>query len=320
MDPVLGRIIADLARRQHGIVSRRQLEVVGMSVRTVQRQAHDGLLLPAGARTYRLASAPVTGRSILMAATFDKGAAASHRAGLWLAGATEEPERLDVTVPKGRSMRRAAADDPRLEIHSTTSMPECDIVVIDRIRSMNLARSVLGAAALVPDEVSPAELVDVVASVIETGRASIAWLRWMLDERRCRGRDGVTALEEALDTREQVGPTDSWLERRTLELLDEAGLPRPVLQQRIPRTSGKPARVDFLFVRERVVLEVLGWAFHRTMEKQADDMLRAGELQMQGYTVLQLTALVLRTDPVGAIAHVRDALAAAPLSLRPTPF
>lgn len=318
MDPVLGPIVAELARRQHGIISRRQLAVVGVSLRTVQRRVRRGLLVPTGARTYRLASAPVTGRSILMAGVLDRDGVASHRSGLWLAGAAEEPTTLDVTVPKGRSLRPALADDPRLQVHSTTAWSEHDVVVIDGIRVLNLARSILGVAALVPTEVSEDELVDIVASVIETGRASPAWLRWMLEERRCRGRNGVAALEAALDARVRVGPTESWLERRMLALLEEAGLPRPVLQRRIARSSGKPARVDFLFEPERVVLEVLGWSFHRPPEVQADDMLRAGELQIEGYTVLQITALTLRTDPDRALIHVRDALAAAPLGTSPT--
>ena len=171
-----------------------------------------------------------------------------------------------------------------------------------------VARSLLGVAALVPHDVSHDELVDVVAGAIETRVASLAWLRWLLDERRCRGRNGVTALEAALDERARIGPTESWLERRMLSLLSAAGLPRPVLQRSIPRGHGRAARVDFAYERQRIVLEVLGYAFHRTPEQMAADTMRANELQLQGLVVLQLTARTIRLDPGSAVAIVAAAL------------
>jgi very-short-patch-repair endonuclease len=184
------------------------------------------------------------------------------------------------------------------------------VVVVDGIPAMSIARTLMALGALVPRDLSDAQLLDVVSAAIETRAASLPWLHWVLEERRCRGRDGVTAFERALDARERVGPTESWLERRLIELVDEAGLPRPALQRRIARQRGRPARVDFLYLPERIVVEVLGYAFHRSPEQITADTMRANELQVAGYQVLQLTSRLIAEDP-GAAQHVIAAALAA---------
>jgi very-short-patch-repair endonuclease len=220
----------------------------------------------------------------------------------------------DVTVTRRGSRRIALADDELLRVHSSTNLPPDDVVVIDGIPVTSVARSLLGVAALVPHEVSQDELVDVVAGAIETRAATMTWLRWLLAERRCRGRDGVSALEDALDARERQGPTESWLERRMQSLLAEAGLPRPVLQRTIPRGPGRVARVDFAYERQRIVIEVLGYAFHRTPEQMSDDTMRANEIQLRRYIVIQLTARTLQLEPARAVDVVARALEGEPPS------
>lgn len=301
--------IAAVARTQHGILTRRQLIAAGTSLRTVQRRARAGDLIPVGVRTYRLASAPATTRSAVLAACLDRDAVASHRTALWLHGLLPEPTQIEVSVTKGRPNRTSLADGSPLVIRTTTNLPADDVVTIDGIPVLNVARSVLGAAALVPEEMSQEELIEVVASAIETGKASLSWLRWMLDQRRCRGRNGVTAMEAALDVRSALGPTDSWLERRFLALVDEAGLPRPVVQCRVPRGDGVPARVDFLYPGPRVVIETLGYDYHRTPEHIEADTLRATDIQLEGYTVLQFTSRTMRRAPEEVVGRVARALA-----------
>lgn len=304
--------VAVLAAAQHGVVSRTQLITAGVGLRTVQRRVARGLLIPVGARTYRLATAPETTRSIVMAACLDRDGVVSHRTGLWLHGHAPEPHRLDITVRRGGSTVSAISDHPRIRIHTSTNLPDDDIVVIDGIPTTSLARSLLGTAALVPHEVTHATLIDDVARAIESGAATMPWLRWILDQRRCRGRAGVLAFEAALDARDRVGPTESWLERHYIDLSDADGLPRPSLQRVVTRTSGRPARVDFMYEGSRLVVEVLGYAHHRTPEQLADDTMRANELQLEGYRVLQLTSRHLAECPDVAMALVARALALPP--------
>lgn len=312
MDVEREKVIAALAAQQHGVVTRDQLREVGMASATIRRRTVAGLLVPVGSRTLRLASSTVTEDQIVGAACLDRDGAASHRTGAWKHGLMPLGGVIDITVPKGRSVALAAADHRTLRIHTTTNLPEDDVVIIDGYRVTSVARTLMGLASLVPREITIDQLVDLVSAAIETRLASLAWLRWLLEERRCRGRNGVRAFERALDARVRLGPTESWLERRFIELLDGAGLPRPRMQVRVARSDGLPARVDFLYEGERIVTEVLGYAFHRTPEQMTSDTLRANELQVRGFRVLQFTSRLLSEDPRRAIDQVASALAATP--------
>lgn len=280
----------------------------------MRRWTSKGTLVPCGTRTFRLASAAVDSRTAILAACLDLPAVASHRTAAWLHGHHPCPPRIDVTVPKGRSPGGRSVLALGVRVHSSTNLRVVDTVLVDGIPTTNLARTLLGVAALVPHEVPSDDLVEMVAGAIEARDASLRWLRWLLEERRCRGRNGVTALAAALDARERVGPTDSWLERHMLGLLQEAGLPRPSLQRRIPRHHGVPARVDLLYERQRIVIEVLGYAFHRTPEQISADTMRANELQLQRFTVLQITSRTLEDEPNAAVEIVARALAQAATS------
>jgi very-short-patch-repair endonuclease len=308
VDPGKGAAIAACARSQRGLITRRQLIDAGLDPRTIRRWTERGTLIACGARTFLLSSAALDARTEVLAACLDLDAVASHLTAAWMHGRIPRPPMIDVTVTKGRSSRGGTAAARGIRVHSTTSLPADDVIEVDGIPTMSLARTLLGVAALVPREVTQAELIDIVAGVIETRAASLTWLQWLLDERRCRGRNGVAALEEALDARIQVGPTESWLERRMLQLLDAASLPRPAVQRRVARAPGRAARVDLLYERERIVIEVLGYAFHRTPAEIAADTMRANELQLQDLTVLQLTSRTLDQTPDDAIALVHRAL------------
>lgn len=300
--------LAAHAARQHGLVTRAQMRDAGVGSSTIWRRVDSGLLVPVGARTYRLASSEPTDDQSVLAVCLDRGAVGSDRTGLWKHGLMELGGTIDVTVAKGRSVLASAPDHRTVRVRTSTNLPAADVVEVDGIEVTNLARSLMGAAALVPDLMTDPQMLDLVSAAVETRRASLAWLRWMLDERRCRGRNGVTAFERALDARVRLGPTESWLERRMLRLLGDAGMPQPLLQQRIARAPGRAARVDFLFTMERVVLEVLGYAFHRTPEQITIDVVRANELQIAGYTVIQLTSRLLSEDPALALDQLDRAL------------
>lgn len=309
MDVEKERAVAAVARRQRGHITRDQLRTAGVSASTVRRWSGAGLLVPVGARTFRTAAAAPTDRGWVLAACLDRDAVASHRTAGWLHQLLPPPGLIDVTVPKGRATARAQADPPGLRVHASTNLPEGDRTEVDGIPTTSLARTLMSLGALVPAEMAPDELLDVVAAAVESQAATMAWLRWTLDERRCRGRDGVAAFERALEERERMGPTESWLERRILQVLAAAGLPMPEVQRVIPRRDGAAARVDLFYPVERVVVEALGYAFHRTPDQLMADTMRANDLTAQGCAVVQITARQLRRDPGSVPATVAAVLA-----------
>ncbi len=235
----------------------------------------------------------------------------------WLHGHHPCPPRIDVTVPKGRSPGgRSVLDDWAVRVHSSTNLRVVDTVLVDGIPTTNLARTLLGVAALVPHEVPSDDLVEMVAGAIEARDASL---------RLAPVATGGTALSRTQRrhrTRSRPGRSRA---RRTDRQLARASHARPpprggtaatVAAATDPApTDGVPARVDLLYERQRIVIEVLGYAFHRTPEQISADTMRANELQLQRFTVLQITSRTLREDePNAAVEIVARALAQAATS------
>lgn len=304
--PSIDARIAEIASRQSGYVTRAQLRAAGISDRAVRRRVDDHELIATAPRTLRVAGAPVHPNGDLIALCLAFAAVASHLTALWLHGVVDRPEVTHLATHRRRSTWTASLDGVRL--HTSTNLPPDDILVVDGVPTLSVARALMTTAGLVPREVRPSELLDMVSAAVETGVATLSWLWWMLEVRRCRGRTGVSAFEAALAARSSLGPTESWLEREMLRLLDEAGLPRPVVQRVVRRDGRFAARVD-LFYEPDIVIEVLGYAFHRTREQQMADAERMNMLQNQGHRVYQIVSRAIAEDPAGVIATVAEALA-----------
>ena len=73
-------------------------------------------------------------------------------------------------------------------------------------------------------------------------------------------------------------------------------LPPPEVNQRIG-----PFTVDFLWRRERLVVEVDGWTAHRGRQAFEDDHVRDLYLRTHGYRVLRFTARQVEREP-GVVA------------------
>lgn len=313
MDPHIERAIAERARTQLGHITYPQARAAGATAPTIRRRVDTGLWIPVGHRTFRLASVAPTPRGEVAAACLDLGGVGSHRTAAWCHDLLPRPPLIEITVRKGRSTT-VTARRPGLRIHTSTNLPPEDVTRVDGIPVTSVARTLMGLAALPEDEVPHRQLVDVVEAAVQRRQASDRWLWWLLERRRCRGRNGVTRFEDVLAERAKLGPTESWLERAVLQIIDDAGLPRPVVQRRILRRGRFVARVDLAYDPGMIVLEALGYRFHATREQQSRDAARASELQLMGFDVHQITYdQVVRTPDW--VAHVvRTALANAGLT------
>ncbi|WCO68978.1 type IV toxin-antitoxin system AbiEi family antitoxin domain-containing protein [Iamia majanohamensis] len=307
MDPMTERAIAERARSQLGLITAAQLREAGLPARSAARRVAQGLLVPAGHHTYRLASAPPSRRADVLALCLDLHAVASHRTAAWLHGLAPPGPAVEVTVAKGRSTRRRSSE-PGRRVHTSTNLPDDDIVRIGPIPTTSVARTLLGLAALGPHELPRTDLVAAVEDAVRRRLASDRWLWWVLERRRCRGRDGVSRFEDVLAERASLGPTESWLEREVLRILSEAGLPLPAVQRRVRRRGAFVARVDMLYPAERIVIEALGHAHHASRPQLSADAARASRLTLLGFTVHQVTYDQVVHDPRWLVEVVGAAL------------
>lgn len=89
------------------------------------------------------------------------------------------------------------------------------------------------------------------------------------------------------------GITRSELERRFLRLIEEAGLPTPLMNQRV-----EGFEVDAVWPEERLVVELDGWEFHRTREAFERDRERDAVLTAAGWRPMRLTARGLHAERI----------------------
>jgi hypothetical protein len=217
----------------------------------------------------------------------------SHRsaAGLWgllrAAGS-----RIDVTTTDRRGRGR-----PGIVLHRVRKLHEDDRALRDAIPVTAVARTLLDLAEVVHarrlgvafEEAERLGLLDVRALHALWGRS--------------RGRAGLRPLRSLLSEGRDPPETRSALERRFVEVCGRQNLPPPVLNARVGAFE-----VDALWPRERLIVELDGYAFHRTRGAFERDRLRDSDLQLAGYRVLRITSRRLEREPAVVAETVRALL------------
>jgi hypothetical protein len=206
-----------------------------------------------------------------------------------------------VTVRRGRNVQRA-----RHRVHTATFLPPIDCCVIDGIATTSAARTLIDLSRTATRR----ELTAALDSALRDGRVSEEWLHRRIARLRARGRYGIPKLLEVIEGIDATRGGHSWLERRYLELVDEAGLPRPTTQQVLARTRDhRLVRVDCRFDGTPVVVELLGYRWHRDETQMTRDADRMNTLLLEGLSPLQFTYRQVTCAPRQVIATTRTALA-----------
>lgn len=297
-------------REQRGLITAGQLMRIGISSTTVARWEGQGSLVRAGIRTYRAPVAPPGWETDVAAACLEVGGVASHLTAAALFRLVGHPPVIDVLVVEGGPSRPSSShpSTKAIRIHRTTSLPSADVLTIDGVPTTSVARTLLNVGALVPRWLEPSRYAEIVGKAVDDELATDRWLWWLLEHRRCRGRNGVTAMEAVLADRQRLGPTESWLEREILRILEAAGVELPVTQRIVRRRGRSAARVDFLYERTRAVIEAMGYRYHRTPEQADADAQRSIDLQAAGYRVFHLFAQRIVADPDSVVRTARLAM------------
>ncbi|HEY3192331.1 MAG TPA: DUF559 domain-containing protein [Solirubrobacterales bacterium] len=97
--------------------------------------------------------------------------------------------------------------------------------------------------------------------------------------------------------------TRSELEARFLALLRRHRLPQPEVNVRVDRFV-----VDFLWRRQRLIVEVDGWESHGTRSAFEEDRARDSRLTVLGYDVLRYTWRRVEEDTAEVVRAVRELL------------
>jgi hypothetical protein len=272
----------ELATRQHGVVSTRQLARIGYSRSSVSKAAKVGRLHRVHRGVYVVGQRQLTWHGRCMAAVLACApAAASHVSAGWIWGLLRtRPGTIHVTVP---SKRRAGR---RFVVHSA-GLSEIDIDEHEGIPVTTVARTLLDLAGML----SMAGLERVIERAEELRLLDLGELESVLA--RAGGHPGRGKLRRALD---KIRPTPvftrSGLERRFLELVTAAGIPAPSMNFTVGGYE-----VDAYWERERFGVELEVFETHGTRVAFERDSPRQEDLMLLGVETVRISGPRLDREP-----------------------
>lgn len=279
MDPLTQKLDAVLARfasRQKGIVTREQLLAAGFSATVIRRRIRSGGLIPVHLGVYLVGHRAVHSLAYETAALLAcrPRALLSHHtaARLWkLPVPSGEPIHVTVVGRNRRSLDGVKVHTlqhlPRHELRRHAGLP---------ITSPSLTLLDLAGVFERPELVEALNEARVQRLVTEAGlRATV---------KSHPNRRGARALRRLLDAERGPRIVRSTAERIALRVLREHNLEPDESDVRIG-----PYRVDFLFRRERLVIEVDSYSFHSTPKRFVDDRRRMAYLASRNFQVFPLT-------------------------------
>lgn len=272
--------IARLAGQQFGVVGLAQLADMGISRAMLRTHRRHGWLVSVAPRVLAVAGGAARWERDLMTGLLSLGSESwvSHEA----AARLHDLDRAIDGAVEFTVLRERRGTEVPFRVHTTTTLPAIDRVELGPLRAVAATRTVIDLARL---RVSRYRLEAAIDSAVRSGASSPVVLEQRLAALRSSGQWGVRLLDQLLvDT---GGHT--MLERRFLELVREAGLPRPTPQVIFRRDRRAFARVDFRFEPYRLVIEVSGRKGHSSPAERARDAQRRNELQDAGQQVFEYT-------------------------------
>jgi very-short-patch-repair endonuclease len=266
------QVIAEMAARQHGVVTRKQLLCVGVSSDQIKVRTSSGRLHRLHRGVYAVGHRPVSRRGFWMAAVLacGDGAVLSHRsaAELW---ELLRPQKglINVSTPvrSGRSKRDG------IRLHRCSSLVAGMTTQRHNIPVTTPARTISDLRGIVPP-----------------------W-QW---------RRAVRQAELAgyrLGPELETDGTRSDLEGDFLRIVRDAGLPAPEVNVKLGRWT-----VDFLWRSERLVVETDSYRYHRGRIAFQDDHARELDLRRRGFEVRRFDERQIEEEPGLVGADLMDAL------------
>ncbi len=300
--------MAELAARQHGVVSAAQLGALGLTRAAVSRWVDAGRLHRVHRGVYAVGHQVLSadGHRLSGVLACGGGALASHVTAAAIWGLRHSTTRLvHVLLDADRGQRSR----PGIRVHHTRLSAAGDGALVRGIPVTSVARTLVDLGAVVPaTQVRAAfvaaerlRLLDMAA--IDAALAASGG--------RTRGAQVLRELLRGYDPR--WSQTRSDLELAMLDLLAARDLPAPQVNAWI----GDRYVADMLWSDPRLVVEVDSDRYHCTPSARRADARRDHDLRRMGYRVLRVTERELLERPARAAARIARALAT-PTSARPS--
>jgi Transcriptional regulator, AbiEi antitoxin len=286
------RALGELATRQHGVVSIRQLARLGISRSSAAKAVAAGRLYRLHRGVYAVGHMRLSWHSHCLAAVLACApAVASHTSAAWLWGLLRgRPGTIHITAPTRRHAK------PFARLHHARLAGD-DRALREGIPVTALPRTLLDLAAMVP---AP-RLRRAVERSEELNLLDLRAIDALLA--RAGGHPGRGPLRHSLALYRPPAFTRSDLERRFLELAREAGLPPPSMN-----FNQDGYELDAYWRPERFAVELDVYETHGTREAFEDDRLRQEELKLSGIEMIRVTGPRLDREPGEVVKRVATLL------------
>jgi hypothetical protein len=273
----------ELARGQHGVVTRRQLLALGFGPRSIEHRLSNGRLHLVMRGVYAVGWSDLSQKQRWMAAVLacgDGAALSHHSAGALWGIAPERTRHIDISVRRRCRIRR-----PGLRVRSRPALARADLSSRDGIPVTSVVRTIIDLAT----ELGLSRLERTVNEADKLELIDPEELRSRLDLHR--GEVGVPVLCHLLD-RQTFLLSDSDLEVFFRPIAKAAGLPQPLSKQMV-----NGFEVDFFWPDLGLVVETDGLRYHRTPSAQSRDARRDRTHVIAGMSPLRFTHYEIRHEP-----------------------
>jgi very-short-patch-repair endonuclease len=290
--------VAELARRQHGVVAREQLRALGITDGAIEGRIRRSQLHRVYRGVYKVGYRRISRKGRWMAAVLASGSGTclSHRSAARLWGLLPPGDGWpEVISPPPRRARRHGIVCHEGLLAEDEWLIEDGIPVTSSFRTVFDLASVLDRRGLerALHEAEVRELRD---------RVSLSMLL-----ERYPGRRGTRNLRALLKSPEPVGFTRNDFEEAFLALVDAHGLPRPRMNADLS-LRGRFFEIDALWERQRVAVELDSRSVHATPKNFESDRQRDRVLLAEGYRTARVTWRQLKEEPTQIVSDLRLAL------------
>jgi very-short-patch-repair endonuclease len=294
-------LIAELAERQHGLITLSQLQSLGLGRSGASRRARNRRLYRVHRGVYAVGRPHLTQRGRWLAAVLACGpkAALSHRSSAGLHEIRHDNRaKADVILPS-----TAARPRPGIEVHRSTTLAPADITAVEGIPCTTVARTLVDLG----DVVSRRE----VERAVDQAEVLRAFDGQAVHEalERAGPRRGAGVLRAILDTYKEPTLTRRQLEERFLALCRKATLPSPAVNAWITLDDGVAYQADFMWRKHCLIAETDGRDVHTTRKAFEHDRLRDQRLTLAGFTVVRFTWRQVANEPRRVSEALRSLLA-----------
>jgi very-short-patch-repair endonuclease len=220
----------------------------------------------------------------------------------WLAAAMHlEFMRWEERLPDVTVVATTARRVEGIRVHRARSLHWRDTMIHKGIPVTSPARTLLDLAVVL----SPKGLRTAARRAQATHRVSVRQLREVVV--RSKGHPGCGALWALIE--DGPAPTRSDLEDLLLDLLDNAGIPRPEVNAPL-RIGGRTIIPDFLWRDRRFAIEADSRRWHEHKLVREEDAVKQAILESCGWRVLRVDEDQMLRSPAQTVTRIRGALEA----------